>query len=407
MPRTSKHNMTSTCMYCNVKVNNIKRHLAHTPCASLWYEHMASRKAQLVSSRNLLNTYVGVSIPPVSDIVQRISSRSSKRSKRSSGEVAMALPADSDGISELSVGQNPYCSVTPWRNSYTSGNQDSHHESLFHHSSEYPHEDCFSSSGADIENQNAIEFEMHDQYNDSVLVFDGVDHQVPETNEPPIDSTIIPIDQFVSSCVAPPDLISYTKIFNVMSQAKVPLYSYDMILKTICEEIRMKRIDPLVPSFSRKSFLTEIKKRFKCAEPNIVKVHLDNRWNSGLNAGVVNSEDTVEVVTFDFCEQLQDILLDKSLFGNLDNLVVNKCNNNSQLSRWDPYECNGTTIYEVLDGKWYQDYAKKLVTDATKEFCVPIGLYIDASETVVYQRYSFQPLIMFPLILTCKARNRV
>ena len=37
---------------------------------------------------------------------------------------------------------------------------------------------------------------------------------------------------------------------------------------------------------------------------------------------------------------------------------------------------------------------------------MPIGLYIDASETVVYQRYSFQPLIMFPLILTCKARNQ-
>ena len=43
--------------------------------------------------------------------------------------------------------------------------------------------------------------------------------------------------------------------------------------------------------------------------------------------------------------------------------------------------------------------------DPSKQFCIPIGLYIDASETVVYQRYSFQPLIMFPLILTSKARN--
>jgi hypothetical protein len=37
---------------------------------------------------------------------------------------------------------------------------------------------------------------------------------------------------------------------------------------------------------------------------------------------------------------------------------------------------------------------------------VPIGLYVDESQTVTYQRNSFQPLIMFPLILNVKTRSK-
>ena len=47
-----------------------------------------------------------------------------------------------------------------------------------------------------------------------------------------------------------------------------------------------------------------------------------------------------------------------------------------------------------------------MVSDSNNEFCFPIGLYIDASETVTYQRYTFQPLIMFPLILNNATRNK-
>ena len=63
-------------------------------------------------------------------------------------------------------------------------------------------------------------------------------------------------------------------------------------------------------------------------------------------------------------------------------------------------------LFEVFDGDWYQSYAKKQVSNESKEFCCPIGLYIDASETVTYQQYSFQPLIMFPLLLNNATRNK-
>jgi hypothetical protein len=69
----------------------------------------------------------------------------------------------------------------------------------------------------------------------------------------------------------------------------------------------------------------------------------------------------------------------------MDNLVVNK---DEPDIKWKPYETNGKDIFEVLDGEWYQHYARKQVVDRSSQFCCPIGLYIDASETVVYQRYS-------------------
>jgi hypothetical protein len=67
---------------------------------------------------------------------------------------------------------------------------------------------------------------------------------------------------------------------------------------------------------------------------------------------------------------------------------------------------NSGTVYEVLDGYWYQQLVLPSITDPLKEFAIPIGLYIDPSETVTYQRYSFQPLIMFPLIPNVKARSK-
>ena len=122
--------------------------------------------------------------------------------------------------------------------------------------------------------------------------------------------------------------------------------------------------------------------------------------------GNLNHRTRTEVITFDFKEQLIDLLSDVELFSNLDSLGINKDPNNPD-KKWLPYEGRSDgRIFETLDGDWYQNYAKKTVIDPNKQFCVPIGLYIDASETVVYQRYSFQPMIMFPLILTCKAHNQ-
>jgi hypothetical protein len=63
-------------------------------------------------------------------------------------------------------------------------------------------------------------------------------------------------------------------------------------------------------------------------------------------------------------------------------------------------------VFEVLDGLWYQIYDKFMVKDPSTEFCVSINLYVDRSETVTFQHYSFEPLIMICLLLNNKTRNR-
>jgi hypothetical protein len=199
---------------------------------------------------------------------------------------------------------------------------------------------------------------------------------------------------------------SYARMYNLLNSCKVPLYAYDQIVSTIGMEVSLNNFDPKMMPYSRLTFLKEIKKRFKTASPLVVPVHLENKWNETDDTAAGGIRDTVEVVVFDFKEQLEDLISDYSLFGDIDNLVVNKEDDDSE-RKWEPYDRIGDTVYEVLDGKWYQDYARIQVTDSSKEFSFPIGLYIDASETVTYQRYSFQPLLMFPLVLNCKARNRI
>jgi hypothetical protein len=72
-----------------------------------------------------------------------------------------------------------------------------------------------------------------------------------------------------------------------------------------------------------------------------------------------------------------------------------------------PYNNTAGTIFEVFDGLWYQKYAKLMVKDPATEFWLAVGLYVDKSETVTYQQYSFEPLIIFTPLLNNKCCNRI
>ena len=202
---------------------------------------------------------------------------------------------------------------------------------------------------------------------------------------------------------------SICRIYEVLNQAHVPLYMYDKIIGVIMEEVNHNNLNPGSQFISRRKLLNWMEKTFTSVpKPNktILQLELPRlKPPYQVNHVMLNHRTKTEVITFDFEKQLIDLLLDYELFSNMDNLVVNKSEKNPEV-KWLPYDGRPDgRIFEVLDGDWYQNYAKKQLIDPTKQFCVPIGLYIDASETVVYQRYSFEPLIMFPLILNAKARN--
>ena len=111
--------------------------------------------------------------------------------------------------------------------------------------------------------------------------------------------------------------------------------------------------------YSRKTFLKTICRRYSTATPTTIQVHLENKWNKNPSTNQNLERDKVEVICFDFKTQLQDILGDMELFGDENNLVINRSIDNPDI-KWLPYEKKEGELYEVFDGDWYQSYAKKI-----------------------------------------------
>jgi hypothetical protein len=98
------------------------------------------------------------------------------------------------------------------------------------------------------------------------------------------------------------------------------------------------------------------------------------------------SRDSVEVIAYNFKEQLISLLGDDDLFGHLGNLVVNKDD------PFTPYESKEGNFEEVPDGDWYSQTRISCQLNGD-DFLLPIILYVDKTGTDAYQRYTLEPII--------------
>lgn len=93
----------------------------------------------------------------------------------------------------------------------------------------------------------------------------------------------------------------------------------------------------------------------------------------------------------------------RSIFGNVDNLVVNPPPN-----QWQPYAGN-SSLDDVMDGTWYRktcleyfgvDPLQMLASSrdknghSTSVFFAPLLLYGDKTGTDIYQRYALEPFVV-------------
>ena len=112
--------------------------------------------------------------------------------------------------------------------------------------------------------------------------------------------------------------------------------------------------------------------------------------------------DLLNCVAFNFETQVLDLLNDK-LFGNRNNLVVNKEN------PFHPYQhINGSD--DMNDGSWYTDTIDRLSRgdkpfDPRYEYLVPIILYADKTGITQNQRYPLEPVIFSTSIIRRELRN--
>jgi len=100
--------------------------------------------------------------------------------------------------------------------------------------------------------------------------------------------------------------------------------------------------------------------------------------------------DCVSMVFYDFVEQLNDLLNDVTIFGNMSNFL-------GTVDPADPFNNkpppSGGLVDEVHDGKWYQDTMKKCQVVANGEpfMVLPVIGYIDKTGTDVNQRNKLEP----------------
>ena len=202
------------------------------------------------------------------------------------------------------------------------------------------------------------------------------------------------------------------KLLQLCQDACVPLTFHDDVLKIMKEMQKDDKFDACQDSKPRRTFIKELEDQFPgVPKAQTVKIGLENdtMYSQKLHENYRRGRrDEATVVTFDCFDQLMDMLTDKDIVGNLDNLVVN-----SGDDRWKPYQSrksdDGTYHYmdEIHDGTWYQKAVENMEVDWTKnQFLCPLVLYLDKTGTTTNQRQPLEPPMICPSLFKRSIRNK-
>lgn len=210
------------------------------------------------------------------------------------------------------------------------------------------------------------------------------------------------------------------KIYDFLEKIDSPRRSFDVLRKVLLEN----RVVPVHLDFTtRKTFVKRMKQRF----PNIPKYKLvtalrevvvpkssrkisnaaarQDRIKSKQQkrAGVPPTRKTdvvleeYSVPTWDFREQLLDLLSNEDLLGNLENLNVD---HTDPFARYHIPTSAHSGRNDVQDWLAYQVAYDNYIHDGESEFLLPIILYLDKTGTDVNERYPLEPVCFRPVALT-------
>jgi hypothetical protein len=173
---------------------------------------------------------------------------------------------------------------------------------------------------------------------------------------------------------------------SIAAGQKLPRF-FDSFMALLKE--RNQRKFNIAKADTRDTFIARMRKEFPCSVPNFVDIPVDIPSDIIPNSlkKKMNATNYVRVMKFVFREQLQDLLDDFSLFGDLDNLCVN-----SKVSdRFKPFIPGMDDLFlEVLGADWYQRTGQQLPSNEMY-FLIPLIFYADKTGTDVNQRYSLEP----------------
>ena len=211
---------------------------------------------------------------------------------------------------------------------------------------------------------------------------------------------LFPIDSPEYSYNFTVDEEAHVKIYSILEGMGAPQCAFDRIMAVIQEEC-IKGWDPKKQIFKRQKLLESLMKKIPSISPRTVHLPLENDTDFNLSYRRGHN-DVASIPVFDFKEQLEDLLNDHLLFGDMENLQVNKEN---PFGRYPSFLESGV-LDDIHSGMWYKDTYHKCISDPEEQFLAPILLYVDKTGTDKMNRYGLEPVIFTTSILKQSARNK-
>lgn len=178
-----------------------------------------------------------------------------------------------------------------------------------------------------------------------------------------------------------------------------PLRTFDKVTGVIKEHSANGfKSDKQIPV--RKTLLNKFKKIFPSPMPEFHKVYLETGNEDDRENFTMTPHDWVIVVCYNPKDQLIDLLSDIRLFGDADNLVVNKD------APFSLYKKQSDFDGEMHAHHWYQATYKATVTDPKKQFLLCIILAADKTGTDANQRFGGEPVLMSVSIIKGGVRRQ-
>jgi hypothetical protein len=186
-----------------------------------------------------------------------------------------------------------------------------------------------------------------------------------------------------------------TKLLSLFSSSGCRLSLFDKVLSHIRKDVKLDHLD-LEKVSTRKTFLARLRLKFPDIAITSTNVHFPQK------KGHPSRKFTVFV--FDLLAQLQDMIDDLTVYGN-----VNKLNVNNDQNNWfHPKVCkNSSDQYsEVMNSPWYQRTVKKMGLNPLEDLLMLCALYHDFTGVDVYQKHSLGPWMIAFLLPKTDVREK-
>ena len=177
------------------------------------------------------------------------------------------------------------------------------------------------------------------------------------------------------------------------------MYLVDDIIEIILDETDRGLILNSSQFSKRRSFLLRLSTIFPSPKPQSLHIGIEGNYK----VDQPGLRDSVSIVCYDFLEQVNDLLNDETLFGNISNFE-------GTIDPADPFSNKrvpaGGLVDEVNDGKWFQETLKQCDMAANGEayMLLPVIGYVDKTGTNVNQRNKLEPFSFTLSILNRKCR---